>query len=107
MDKGHLDQQRKNQRSTKTKITVSEPTASELANIQLDLYATVTEPTGQIYTDQTGRFITPSSTGKNYLIVLYDYDSNHIFALPIKNRKATTILEGYKTLHARLCRAGL
>ncbi|MCK7513582.1 MAG: hypothetical protein MZV70_62545 [Desulfobacterales bacterium] len=34
------------------------------------------EPTGQVYTDQTGRFITPSSNGNNYLLILYDYDSN-------------------------------
>jgi hypothetical protein len=43
------------------------------------------EPTGQIYTDQTGRFVTPSSTGHNYLLVLYDFDSNAILAEPIKS----------------------
>eukprot|EP00543_Licmophora_paradoxa_P007200 CAMPEP_0202442320 /NCGR_PEP_ID=MMETSP1360-20130828/1777_1 /ASSEMBLY_ACC=CAM_ASM_000848 /TAXON_ID=515479 /ORGANISM="Licmophora paradoxa, Strain CCMP2313" /LENGTH=61 /DNA_ID=CAMNT_0049057657 /DNA_START=43 /DNA_END=225 /DNA_ORIENTATION=+ len=60
------------------------------------------EPTGQIYTDQTGKFITPSSNGNQYLMILYDYDSNAILAQPMKNRTAKTILEAYKKLHARL-----
>jgi hypothetical protein len=40
-------------------------------------------------------------------MILYDYDSNHIFAQPIKNRQAKTILDAYKILHAKLCKAGL
>jgi hypothetical protein len=73
MVKGHLDQSRKNQRSTKkppipTPILI-EPDSIELSN-NIDDYspngidirtnecfcATI-EPTGQIYTDQTGRFV--------------------------------------------------
>jgi hypothetical protein len=65
------------------------------------------EPTGQIYTDQTGRFVSPSSNGNNYLMVLYDYDSNFIFAQPFPNRTAKCILAAYQVLHTRLCVAGL
>jgi hypothetical protein len=120
MVKGHLDQSCKNQRSTKTSAAHIIPaTDDELPNILHDVqptgidarthycYASIIEPTGQIYTDQTGRFVTPSSTGNNYLMVLYDYDSNHIFPLPLKNRTAKTLLDGYKQLHAQLCNAGL
>jgi hypothetical protein len=64
------------------------------------------EPTGQIYTDQTGRFVAPSSNGNQYLMVLYDFDSNHIFAQPFKTRSAANILAAFKILHHRLCRAG-
>ena len=41
-------------------------------------YATTFEipTTGKIFTDQTGRFPIPSSTGNQYVFVLYDYDSN-------------------------------
>jgi hypothetical protein len=39
-------------------------------------------------------------------MVLYDYDSNHIFAQPFKNRTAHCITEAYKILHQRLCDAG-
>jgi len=40
---------------------------------------------GKIFTNQTGCFIVPSSTGNNYLLVLYDYDSNCIHAQPMKS----------------------
>jgi hypothetical protein len=113
--KGHLDQQRMNQRSTKTTSTVSAPhddETSDLTPTGIDershyCFAATYEATGQIFTDQTGRFVTPSSRGNNYIIVLYDYDSNHIFVQPIKNCQAQTILDGFKTLHSRLCKAGL
>jgi hypothetical protein len=74
-----------------------------------ECYCAIAEPsTGQIYTDQTGRFISPSSsTGNNYLMILYDYDSNHIFAQPMKNRQGPTIVEAYAILHKRLFTTGL
>jgi hypothetical protein len=127
MVKGHLNQTRQNQRSTKNVPVANVPTPIpdqlELAQHQdlLDAdafpsttdeerchfcYATIIEPTGKIYTDQTGRFIVPSSTGNNYLMILYDYDSNAIFAEPLRNRTAASILAAYKKLHARLCAAG-
>jgi hypothetical protein len=49
----------------------------------------------------------PSSNGNNYLLILYDYDSNHIFAQPFKNRTAKCLLTAYQVLHTRLCKAGL
>ena len=39
--------------------------------------------TRQIHTDQTGAFTVPSSNGNKYLFVLYEYDSNYIYAAPI------------------------
>jgi hypothetical protein len=47
-----------------------------------------------------------SSQGNNYLLVLYDYDTNFIFATPFKNRTAKCILAAYQTVHQRLCNAG-
>ena len=87
MIKGHLDQSRKNQRSTKPK------TLPDKSPLDLDLFpdsdpknhkthecfAAIIEPSaGQIHTDQTGRFVVASSIGNNYILVLYDYDSNGI-----------------------------
>ena len=43
----------------------------------------------------------------NYILVVYDFDSNAILVQAIPNRLATSILRGYKLLHARLCKAGL
>jgi hypothetical protein len=113
MIKGHLDQARKNQRSTQPKLPPTSPTPT----IDLDSfpeapadgarshfsYAAVFEPTGQIYTNQTGKFVSPSSNGNNYLMILYDYDSNTIDAEPMKNRTGPKILKAYQALHQRLC----
>jgi hypothetical protein len=53
--------------------------------------------------DQTGRFITPSSTGNNYLLIIYAYDINYIHAEPLRNRKGPKILAAYKRAHPHLC----
>jgi Reverse transcriptase (RNA-dependent DNA polymerase) len=112
MIKGHLDQVRQNTQSTK----MAPPEKDDAFPPALDrddssfahhCFAAIFEPTGQIYTDQTGRFVTPSSNGNNYLVILYDYDSNSILAEPTKNKSAESILTAYKALHARLCAAGL
>ena len=70
-------------------------------------YASTMEVTGQVYSDQTGRFVAPSDKGNQYLFVMYDCDSNSIHAEPMKNRTATSILAAYKTVHKCLCTAGL
>ena len=92
MIKGHLDQSRKNQRSTKATLISPDPEPSSEPDIETFphsptsgershfCYVSIFEPTGQIYTDQTGKFVAPSSNGNNYLLVVYDYDSNCIIA---------------------------
>jgi len=45
------------------------------------------EPMGQIYTNQTSKFVALSSTSNNYILILYNYDSNAIIAVPFKNHK--------------------
>jgi len=65
------------------------------------------EHTGQTYMDLTRKFVAPSSSGNNYIMIIYDYDSNTILAIPLKNCKADSILAAYKIGHARLCAAGL
>jgi hypothetical protein len=127
MAKGHLDQSRKNQRSTKPAPTVIPPepipptlsatdsSPDQSTNCSLaqstkrthHIYATTFEPTGQIYSNQTGRFVTPSSNGNNYMMIVYDYDSNHIFIQPFRNRTAKCLLEAFCTIHTRLVKAGL
>ena len=122
MVKGHLDQTRKNQRSTKPKsdssaISPSPPDpslactfpSSETPNEHTHhCYAAIVNPsTGQIHTDQTGKFIVASSVGNNYIMVLYDYDSNAMLVEPMHNRTGPCILRAFQTLHARLVAAGL
>ena len=113
--KSHLDQARKNVRSTKNKATKqptnthdpSEPNPIQEPNNEKThaLYATI-ETTGKIYTDQTGRFPVTSSRGNQYVMVLYDYDTNAILTEPLRNRTGGEILRGYKKLHQYLVQRG-
>jgi hypothetical protein len=107
--KGHLDQQRKNVRSTKptpTKLS-SEPSFERLDQRTNVVFANIFEPTGQIYTDLPGRFPIRSNRGNQYIFVLYDYDSNAILAEPMKNRTDREMVRAFKHLHAYLCDRGL
>jgi hypothetical protein len=78
MVKGHLDQARKNQRSTKHPLPHSiPPDQSESGTPGPDInqvpphlptatdacYAAIFAPTGQVYSDQTGNFVVASSQG--------------------------------------------
>ncbi|EEC45165.1 predicted protein [Phaeodactylum tricornutum CCAP 1055/1] len=121
MVKGHLDQQRANLRSTKlppvgSPIT-TEPPAAAVPDLDPPDAHPVTRThhvfvahqrvTGQIYTDQPGRFLTPSSAGHNDMLVLYDYDSNAIHVELMKNKSGPEILAAYKRAHALLTQRGL
>jgi hypothetical protein len=63
--------------------------------------------TGQIYSDLPGKCLVPSSRGNNYLFIVYNYDSNAILAVPIKNRTAKSIVDAYQTIHKLLVSRGL
>ena len=81
--KGHLDQTRKNLRSTKiTEEPETDPIQEPNNQPTQQLFATI-ESTGKIYTDQTGRFPVTSSQGNKYILLLYDYDTNAILTEPI------------------------
>ena len=54
------------------------------------------------YHDLTGRFPHTSSRGNQYLLVVYDYDSNAILHNPLKNKTAAEITRGWTDIHARL-----
>ena len=127
MVKGHLDQERANQRSTKpsaptdtnkTDSTTSnncEETDDESLPSQTSppalrthfIFADCQPVTGQIYSDPTGRFVAPSSSGNAYLLIVYDYDSNMIFAEPMKSRTGAEHLAAYKKVHTLLTSRGL
>ena len=118
--KGHLDQTRKNIRSTKA--PPSQPTPNDHptstdddafpahAEKTHDCYVAVhslDEPTGRVYADQTGKFPCASTSGNNYLMVMYDYNSNAILMEPIRNRKGPTLVDAHRKLHRRLTNSGL
>jgi hypothetical protein len=73
--KGHLDQSRKNLRSTKTDDMdleeEQEPNNTQTHQIFAAIENTDRIYTGKIYTGQTGRFPVTSSQGNKYILVLY------------------------------------
>ena len=59
------------------------------------IYTDYKTTTIQVGSDQTGRFIFPSTSGNNYISVLYDYNSNSIHVEPIPNRIQESIKDAY------------
>jgi len=108
MHKGHMDQDQMNTCSTKTAPIKEDPFPAEKEDgtPTQACYTAPMKPMGQTYMDLTGKFVAASSNGNNYILIIYDYDSNAILAIPLKNRRAESILQVYKMGHARLCAAG-
>lgn len=123
--KGHLRQQYKNTRSTKPPPNDSRDAPQTTRNTN-DKFLEATsnnsddqttrtnnvflhafQPTGQIYTDQTGRFPVTSSRGNKYIMLLYDYDSNSITTEPMKSRSEAEMIRAYSKLHDHLVQCGL
>jgi hypothetical protein len=118
MIKGHLHQQRANLRSTKPKDTTPEQELllrqdygpkplSPPEQRTHTIFVAIEEISGKSYSDQTGRFIAPSASGMNYLLVLYEYDGNSVHAEPIKNRTAAEIKRAYALILELLKSRGL
>jgi len=64
-------------------------------------------PAGSVNSDLTGKFPIPSSNGAKYLLVVYDYDSNCIFAEPLVSHEAKNIVDAFKKVIEQLKAAGL
>ena len=67
----------------------------------------IDELNGIISTDQTGKFPKILQRGNEYIMVLYNYDSNAILATAIKGRKGPQLLQGYEKLYNKLEKAGI
>jgi hypothetical protein len=62
---------------------------------------------GIIAADLPGRFPTTSGQGNAYVMVMYDFDSNAINAVAIKNRKKESLIKGYNEMYEDLKKAGI
>ena len=111
--KGHLDNVRKNIKSTRKEIDQelqqihddSFPTSPQINNRTHQVIAAVYDIRGQVHADLTGR-LPPSSQGQQYILFAYDYDSNAILLRPIRNRQAKLILEAHQDVHRTLTKGG-
>jgi hypothetical protein len=106
--KGHMNQQRKNVRSTQQKDNAEEldeqdemwePHLMHKTNL---VYVAVHNIESKMYADLTGRFPSVSSRGHKYILIVYDFDSNNIMGQPIKNRSDTAAIRAYTMIYDEL-----
>ena len=130
--KGHLNQARKNVRSTKAKpqpleqqssdfkrgprgtrasaarFPLAEPNISQLRGKKVrDVYTKVYDVRETVVSDQTGQFPTRSQRGNKYIMVMVEINSNAILVEPLTSRKDAELTRAYRALMTRLKRAGI
>ena len=113
--KGHGRKTRSGLRSTKKAtqqvleeddFTGPRPTLKS-GEVHVRITKVLEEATGKLSTDQTGRFPKKSQRGYEYIMTLYEYDSNAILVEPMKNRTSGEMLRAYIKLIGRLVQAGI
>jgi hypothetical protein len=111
--KGHLDQERKNLQSTKRASPIIDdddffPSPDSPNTKTYSACATIEpfEAQHKAYHDLTGRFPHRSSRGNEYILIVYDYDSNNILHCALKNKTAGEIKRGWLELHGQLTKSG-
>jgi len=103
MHQGHLDQSPSNQRSTKRRWSDRDLSIGIVDSMESP---TVLHREGTVYSDPTGRFIIQPKQGNNYILVVFDGDSNFIFAEPMPSRTGLQIARAYNKILQRLITSG-
>lgn len=114
---GHLHRRQQGIQSTKknkNNVEDLEPELQRNATIKPDCkqrvgvhIVDIEDLNGIIATDQTGRLPIISQQGNQYMMVLYNYDSNGILATGVKGRTNKKLIDGYEVLYDRLKKAGI
>ena len=111
---GHLDQTRKNIRSTRVhpQVSIPQQLACSFDSIASPMRTNIVlvdtfMPSKIIYSDLTGMFPVKSTRGNQYVFLLYDYDSNTFHVRSLCSRKDTAIVAAYDSIHVHLCSRGL
>ena len=98
---GHLNQERKNLRSTSHFCAPQTILPSTKTN---EVYIQCFKPQAphhqqqlerKLYSDQTGKFPYHSSRGEQYLLVMYNYDSNAIVFEALKSRQGAELAKAF------------
>ena len=106
--KGHMNQTRKNVRSTKSKPLEQANGIQALRGKKIqDIFTRTYDVRETIFSDQTGQFPTRSQRGNKYIMVMVEIDSNAILVEPMKSRKDEEMIRAYDSLVKRLQRAGI
>ena len=105
--KGHMNQQRKNVRSTKTLFEECNAVAALQGKKMKDIYVRTYDMRETSFNDQTGQFPKQSKRGHKYIMVLVEIDSNVIMVEPMKSRKDAKMIRAYDVLVKRLQTANI
>ncbi len=107
--KGHLNQTRKNVRSTKAKTAPLEMCdTSQLHGKKVrDIYTETYRVRETMFSNQTGQFLMRSQQGNKYIMVMVEINSNTTLVEPMKSRKDEEMIRTYNALLLRLKRAGI
>jgi hypothetical protein len=113
--KGHMNQTRKNVRSTKarrrTLEVVEHPDMK--GKKERDVYISVCKASDMYevrettFSDQTGKFPIRSRSGNKYIMIMVEIDSSAILVEPMKSRKDAEMIRAYDALLQRLRHAGI
>ena len=98
--KGRLDQEQKNIRSTKLPEDDTTPKQEPNNSKSHDIICTVIEASSlhKSYSDHTGKFPVKYSSGNHDIFIIYHFDSNSIYAVPIKFRRAEDISKAWQEI---------
>jgi hypothetical protein len=84
------------QQTTDVEVTGDVAPPEELTTRTRHVYTDCHCTTGMVYTDPTGKFLVPSVSGNQYVLVVYEYDSNYIHAEPMIDRTGPSIISAYQ-----------
>lgn len=106
--KGHMNQARKNVRSTKRQpLEVCNAAFRLRGKKEQDIFLKTYDVRETIFSDQTGQYPTTSQRGNKYIMVLVEIDSNAILVEPMKSRNDSEMIRAYDAIVQRLLRAGM
>lgn len=116
--KGHMKAIKSGIRSTKKKLIkevvkieddneVPNKVKSKQREVCVRILDTRDELQMKIYTDQTGKFPRKSSRGNQYIMVLFEVDSNAILVAPMASRSKGEMVKAYQSLIDRLNARGI
>ena len=103
MQMGHLDQSRAGVQSTQP--IEYQPSSGQRRQLIAEIVP-CTSFNATTYLDLPAPFLLKSSRGHKYLLIVYDTDSNYIFAEPITSREGPTIKAAYQRVVETLTAKG-
>jgi hypothetical protein len=110
MHQDHIDQVRANLLSTRPPLSSrQQPTSdddleddvappAEENTCTIIIYANCHFTTGMVYTDPTGKCLVPSVSGTQYILVMYEYNSNYIHAEPMIDSTGPSVIADYQRI---------